>query len=461
MATHPQFDHIVAGGSDGLPKVYRIFREVKREIGDDAQFIADLFPMTGRVFSVRFSADGKRIACGSGLDRAGELLVCSYDYTNDVPKALRDIMGKVPGRAETGGTKATRRLQEAGHSRNRARRRPKSAHLFRRFQCRRQTHRGRRVRMAWCALFNATNGAVVKEFVSVPLAQKTTVRRSSAGLGNATNQCARLRSTPESLAGRGKNDRLGDSTGRNSSSRSPNDYAQLLVTAQLDSGDTVDVTRMVKFAMKPAMAEISPHGASSTPVKNGTGKLTGFAGRKTAEVPLEIAGLDKGYHADFIRDVSPVISQPRLQCRDLPRRQGRQRTDSNFRLRGYDPETDLRALTDDLASRRVNLASPDDSLMLLKAVAEVPHEGGRRTTVDSKYYEILRQWIAEGATLDMKSPRVAKIELFPQDPVVQKSARASRCASSPLTPTAPRAMSPPKPSSKAATPMWPPSIPRL
>src|SRR3989442_14927549 len=96
LATHPELEHIVAGGSDGVPKVYRTFREVKREIGDDAQLIAELFPMSGRVFSVRFSADGKRIACGSGLDRSGELLVCSYDYTNDVPKELREIMGKVP-----------------------------------------------------------------------------------------------------------------------------------------------------------------------------------------------------------------------------------------------------------------------------------------------------------------------------------------------------------------------------
>ena len=80
----------------------------------------------------------------------------------------------------------------------------------------------------------------------------------------------------------------------------------------------------------------------------------------------------------------------------------------------------MRALTDDLASRRVNLASPNDSLMLLKAVAEVPHEGGRRTTVDSRYYQTLRQWIASGATLDRKSPRVVKIEILPQDPVVQK-----------------------------------------
>ncbi len=47
-------------------------------------------------------------------------------------------------------------------------------------------------------------------------------------------------------------------------------------------------------------------------------------------------------------------------------------------------------------------------------------KGGRRTAVDSKYYHILRQWIVNGATLDLKSPRVVKIELLPQDPVVQK-----------------------------------------
>src|SRR5439155_23643666 len=48
------------------------------------------------------------------------------------------------------------------------------------------------------------------------------------------------------------------------------------------------------------------------------------------------------------------------------------------------------------------------------------HEGGRRTTVDTKYYAILRQWIAEGAKLDLKSPRVTKIELLPHDPVSQQ-----------------------------------------
>jgi hypothetical protein len=80
----------------------------------------------------------------------------------------------------------------------------------------------------------------------------------------------------------------------------------------------------------------------------------------------------------------------------------------------------VRALTDDLACRRVNVASPDDSLMLLKAVAEVPHEGGRRTTVDAKSYQILRQWIANGAMLDTNSAKAVKISLLPANPVVRQ-----------------------------------------
>src|SRR5205807_387861 len=139
---------------------------------------------------------------------------------------------------------------------------------------------------------------------------------------------------------------------------------------------------------------------------------------KNAVAPVEIAELEKGYSADFIRDVSPLIS--RLGC-NAGTCHGAKEGKNGFKLslRGYDPETDVRALTDDLASRRVNIASPDDSLMLLKAVAEVPHEGGRRLTVGTKYYEIVRQWVANGATLEVNAPRVKSIEILPKDPVVQ------------------------------------------
>ena len=49
-----------------------------------------------------------------------------------------------------------------------------------------------------------------------------------------------------------------------------------------------------------------------------------------------------------------------------------------------------------MIGRRVNTSRPERSLLLLKATGAVPHEGGGRTTVDSKYYAILRGWIASG-----------------------------------------------------------------
>src|SRR5437660_505527 len=89
-------------------------------------------------------------------------------------------------------------------------------------------------------------------------------------------------------------------------------------------------------------------------------------------------------------------------------------------LRGYDPIFDVRALTDDQSSRRVNLASPDDSLMLLKPTAAVPHVGGQVMVPGEPYYEILRRWIADGAVLKNDVPRVTGIELAPANPIVQQ-----------------------------------------
>ena len=80
----------------------------------------------------------------------------------------------------------------------------------------------------------------------------------------------------------------------------------------------------------------------------------------------------------------------------------------------------MRALTDDQAGRHINLASPDDSMMLLKPTGAVPHVGGALMQPGEPYYEIMRSWIADGAKLDLTTPRVTKIAVFPVDPVVQR-----------------------------------------
>ena len=69
-------------------------------------------------------------------------------------------------------------------------------------------------------------------------------------------------------------------------------------------------------------------------------------------------------------------------------------------LRGFDPPADFAALTRDATGRRVNVAKPDDSLILLKGRGKVPHEGGIRLKPGDPADAVLRQWIARGAKGD-------------------------------------------------------------
>ncbi len=118
------------------------------------------------------------------------------------------------------------------------------------------------------------------------------------------------------------------------------------------------------------------------------------------------------------RDVSPVLS--RLGC-NVGKCHGARLGKNGFKLslRGYDPIFDIRALTDDLAARRINLASPADSLMLAKPSAAVPHEGGQLLQPDSDYNAILHAWIADGAKLERQSADLARLDVYPANPVVQ------------------------------------------
>ncbi len=69
------YDELVVGGSDGVPRVYKMHREVKRVIGDDANKIREFAAMPGRINSIRCSADSTRFAAGSSLDGKGEVRV--------------------------------------------------------------------------------------------------------------------------------------------------------------------------------------------------------------------------------------------------------------------------------------------------------------------------------------------------------------------------------------------------
>ena len=67
---HPQQDHVLVGGADGVPQIYRMHRETVRRIGDNANLIRKYPPMKGRIWGVAFAPDGNSFAAVSSSSLA-------------------------------------------------------------------------------------------------------------------------------------------------------------------------------------------------------------------------------------------------------------------------------------------------------------------------------------------------------------------------------------------------------
>jgi len=81
------YDELLVGGADGIPRLYKMHRETKRVIGDDANKIRQYEPVLGRISALKFDREGKRFATASGLDGAGEVAVFDTDSGKKSNKA--------------------------------------------------------------------------------------------------------------------------------------------------------------------------------------------------------------------------------------------------------------------------------------------------------------------------------------------------------------------------------------
>ncbi len=119
---------------------------------------------------------------------------------------------------------------------------------------------------------------------------------------------------------------------------------------------------------------------------------------------------------DFERHVAPLLGKHGCSsgaCHGSFQGRG------GFRLSlfGHDPRQDHRALTHEALGRRISLAEPESSLVLLKATGQVPHGGGRRFERASWPYRVLRDWIAAGARHEAGTGAVRELQVEPREHV--------------------------------------------
>ena len=66
IARHPTKNQVLSAGEDRIPRLYKIFREIRRDVGNtDFNLIQAYEAQSGTIEGVAFSADGSRFATGS------------------------------------------------------------------------------------------------------------------------------------------------------------------------------------------------------------------------------------------------------------------------------------------------------------------------------------------------------------------------------------------------------------
>ncbi|HEV3021704.1 MAG TPA: DUF1549 domain-containing protein, partial [Pirellulales bacterium] len=85
-------------------------------------------------------------------------------------------------------------------------------------------------------------------------------------------------------------------------------------------------------------------------------------------------------------------------------------------LLGFDPDFDYAGIVKDGRGRRVFPGAPDQSLLLRKAAARLPHGGGQRLEPGSDDYLLVRRWIDQGMPRKLPAdPELVGIALDPPE----------------------------------------------
>lgn len=116
---------------------------------------------------------------------------------------------------------------------------------------------------------------------------------------------------------------------------------------------------------------------------------------------------------NFANDIVPILTKGSCNSGGCHGKSGGQ---NGFKLSllGFEPQEDYEHIVKEARGRRVFPGSPEQSLLLTKGTAQLPHGGGKKLDPSSEDYADLVRWIREGMPYGKDTdPKMASISVEP------------------------------------------------
>ena len=205
------------------------------------------------------------------------------------------------------------------------------------------------------------------------------------------------------------------------------DFNSVVVQAKYDDDVTRDVTWESSFTLsQPGIAEWKD--MILHPLKDGKTELKVSFQGLSKTIPVEVTGATTDRPISFKLDVMPVFMKAGCNtgsCHGSARGQDR----FMLSLFGYDPKGDHYRITREEGTRRINLAIPEESMLVEKAIEAVPHTGRKLFEKNSKHWQTLVGWLRDGAQEDPEGvAKPERIELFPPSALLEGAEASQQMA---------------------------------
>ena len=200
--------------------------------------------------------------------------------------------------------------------------------------------------------------------------------------------------------------------------KSKEDFNSIVVVATYADDVTRDVTYESAIEVEnPSIINFQDRIAY--PKKEGETRLVARFLNQEVQIPVSVSEPSAKRPVSFKLDVMPVFMKAGCNtgsCHGSARGQDR----FMLSLFGYDPEGDHYRITREQGTRRINLAIPEESMLVEKAVGSVPHTGGKLFSQNSNHWQTLVNWLKAGAKKDPADiTKPTSIELYPPSALME------------------------------------------